>query len=770
MIALGLRLTVSGGREAIARLAILATAVALGVGLLLTAVAGINAVNAVNDRSASSWFRSSLPGRGPATAGVAPLWWQPSGDTFNGQQIDRYDVAATGPTSLVLPGIPHDPDPGQYYASPALAALLRSTPADELSDRYPGHLIGTIGDAGLSYPNSLVIIIGRSPAQLAGRPNTMTIPHRTEGEGLLVLPDGAGGDSASMIDLILSVVALALLTPVLIFIATATRLSAARREQRFAALRLSGATRRQVSLLAAVESTVAALLGVAMGFGLFFLLRDPLAAIPFTGHPFFPSDLSLSVPDILVVAIGVPAAAVVSARLALRRVHVSPLGVSRRAAPRPPRAWHALPLLAGAAELGFFVVHGRPASVPGQIQAFVPGFLLIIIGLITAGPWLTMVMAGIMARRTSRPSALIAARRLADDPRTAFRAVSGLVLALFITTVAVAGITTQNAEKFAPAGGAAASGVLADSLGIQVPGPPGQFPVVEPVTTPSATLLAQLREIDGVGGLVEVRADGGLTIPGKLLDSGSASASSTTAPIAAGVVSCAQLATTPVLGRCPAGATTAAFPQDLTSGFAGIDLAAITWPAANIAVQQLGSRKLYAINVATDGSVSAVERARTLLANPDAPSPYGGGPQTLGEVGTQANSASNGYQQLADVIILVGLPIAGCTLAAGIAGGLADRRRPFSMLRLTGARLATLRRVVALESAVPLLAVAAVAIGAGFGATAMYASVMLHHSLVAPGIAYYLITAGGIVVSLGIIAATFPLLTRITGPEAARNE
>ena len=30
-------------------------------------------------------------------------------------------------------------------------------------------------------------------------------------------------------------------------------------------------------------------------------------------------------------------------------------------------------------------------------------------------------------------------------------------------------------------------------------------------------------------------------------------------------------------------------------------------------------------------------------------------------------------------------PIAGCTLAAGIAAGLADRKRPFSLLRLTGA-------------------------------------------------------------------------------------
>jgi hypothetical protein len=78
--------------------------------------------------------------------------------------------------------------------------------------------------------------------------------------------------------------------------------------------------------------------------------------------------------------------------------------------------------------------------------------------------------------------------------------------------------------------------------------------------------------------------------------------------------------------------------------------------------------------------------------------------------------------------------------------------------------------VVALESAVPLLAVAAVAIGTGFGAAAEYASVAQHYPMAAPGAAYYLITAGGILVSLGIIAATFPLLARITGPEVARND
>jgi hypothetical protein len=236
------------------------------------------------------------------------------------------------------------------------------------------------------------------------------------------------------------------------------------------------------------------------------------------------------------------------------------------------------------------------------------------------------------------------------------------------------------------------------------------------------------------------------------------------------VVSCAQLAAVPALGRCPAGATAAAFPRDGFHGpLFGVGTTGITWPAANVPASRLDTLAVDAINVGTNGSVSAVEQARTMLENAHAYAAPGG-PSTIGDLVRQDNSSNNAYQQLANTVILVSLPIAGCTLAASIAAGLADRKRPFSLLRLTGARLATLRRVVALESAVPLLAVAAVAIGTGFAASSEYASVAQHYPMVAPGAAYYLITAGGILAALGIIAATFPLLARITGPEVARNE
>ena len=74
MIRLGLRLTVSGGREAAIRLAVTAAAVGLGVGLLLLTLAGINALHAQDARSA--WLNTSTHNARPSVneATSDPVW------------------------------------------------------------------------------------------------------------------------------------------------------------------------------------------------------------------------------------------------------------------------------------------------------------------------------------------------------------------------------------------------------------------------------------------------------------------------------------------------------------------------------------------------------------------------------------------------------------------------------------------------------------------------------------------------------------------------
>ena len=175
MIRLGLRLTLASGREAVLRVLVTAAAVALGVGLLLAALAGGNGLHAQTDRGA--WLDTSAQASRSTsdTSTSDRLWWLSSVDQFGSQAIDRVDVAAAGPNAPVPPGITHLPGPGEYYASPALTTLIASQPANELRDRFPGRQIGTIGAAALPSPNSLIIVIGHTARQLSPAPGAVEV-------------------------------------------------------------------------------------------------------------------------------------------------------------------------------------------------------------------------------------------------------------------------------------------------------------------------------------------------------------------------------------------------------------------------------------------------------------------------------------------------------------------------------------------------------------------------------------------------------------------
>ena len=394
----------------------------------------------------------------------------------------------------VPPGIPHLPGPGEYYASPALTALLRSEPANELRDRYPGRQIGTIGAAALPSPNSLIIVIGHTAQQLSQAPGAVEVGAIQRTPANCYACQSTIG-SGPVLQFVLAGGAVALLLPVLILIATASRLSAARREERFAAMRLVGATPRQISVVSAVEAVVARFAGVAVGFALFFAFRPLLYHVPFTGAPFAQGDLSLHWIDIVLAVIGVPVAAVVSARFALRRVQISPLGVTRRATSRPPRIIRIIPLLAGITVLAYFDAAGKPSAVGSQLLELLVGFVLLLVGLVLAGPWFTTAGSRLMVKRASRPATLIAGRRLLDNPKAAFRFISGLVIALFVASAMIGALSSIAAATSSSGGGSAGRDTLADPFcsfstsncpaSAQVPSVPGR-------------VLAELRMTPGV--------------------------------------------------------------------------------------------------------------------------------------------------------------------------------------------------------------------------------------------------------------------------------
>jgi hypothetical protein len=235
-----------------------------------------------------------------------------------------------------------------------------------------------------------------------------------------------------------------------------------------------------------------------------------------------------------------------------------------------------------------------------------------------------------------------------------------------------------------------------------------------------------------------------------------------------GVVACDQLAKTPAIGKCAPGATEASIGYFLSNLLGhNSNASSAVWPSAHLSSGDAARLPVDAVVVATNGSSGSIERARTSL---ERAFPFQGAP-----VGVEALDPSTArlltmIQDMTDVIIVASLIIAACSLAVSVAAGLGERKRPFSLLRLTGVPTALLHRVVALESALPLLLVAAVSIVVGLVSAALYLHSQVGIAFSTPGIAYWATVFGGLAASLAIIASTFPLLNRMTGPEVARND
>jgi hypothetical protein len=748
MIRLGLRLALHSGREALTRLLLTTVAVALGVAVLLGVLAVFHAFQA--DANRSCWEctqgaavpgSTALPGRGEL--------WNYSVDYFEGRTIERLDVAALGPGAPVPPGISRLPGPGQYVVSPALAALLRTVPADELGDRFPGSLAGTIGDAALSGPDELAVYVGYRPAALAGVPGTQLVTALGTAPGPEVF--------TPFFRYAFGVGVLAVLFPVLILIGTATRLAAARREERFAALRLAGATPRDVSVVASVDAVVSALAGTILGIGVFLAVRPLLAGAELTGTRYFAAEVTPTAWGYLAMLVAVPAASAVASLLALRRVRISPLGVSRRTSPPPPSAWRLLTLGIG---LVLFVA-GLLATTKKSIgTAAYPGLLIVMIGLVIAGPWLTAAVARWSARVLNGASPLLATRRLADNPKAAFRAVRGLVLAVFLGTIA--GTLMPAIESvIATPSSAALSHVLLDTFSL--PGPNGFGPGLAPRA--GATLTGELR---GLGGTT--------VYPLYVLPQ---AASPNYQGQYVSVVSCPALRDLAVLGRCAPGlrAVQADDSALVSSDNPHYSTAPFVDSGNSAYTGRLSALPLQAVLVKV-ADPATLERVRTFLAGHAPPQvPTGPGvaatpPRTYGEAVAIRSGRATVFQRLVYFAVALTMLVAGCSLAVAIGGGLADRKRPFTLLRVSGTPVRTLYRVLLLEAVVPLAAATLITAGLAYGMSVLAVLQLAPAGTPVPllGHIYFATMGAGLAIALVVIGVTLPLLNRMTGPDNARFE
>jgi hypothetical protein len=773
MLRLGLRLTLRSGREALVRLAVTTAAVAVGVALLLGVLAEFHAFQAQSNQQC--WACTSGDPV-PATLPASGELWNNSVDFYQGQTLTRLDVAALGADAPVLPGISRLPAAGQYYASPALAALLRTVPADELGDRFPGTMIGTIGQPGLTGPGQLAVYIGYAPAALNAIGGTEWVTSIGTAPASEVF--------TPFFRYAFGIGVLAVLFPMLVLISTATRLAASRREERFAALRLVGGTPADIRMIAAVEAAVSAFFGAVLGVVIWLLVQPLVAGGALIGTQYFSSTVTPAAWEYAAIIVGVPVIALVAALVSLRRVQISPLGVSRRATPKPPTLWR-LTVLALGVGLYFY---GLSATSHQSIGAATyPGLLLTMVGLVIAGPWFTWATARLFGSMSRGAAPLLASRRVADNPKAAFRSVTGLVLAVFLGTMVGALVPAVNATEASPTNGAL-SNVLLDQVGMSGPAAArllsGLGAIGGARVYPFYTAAAPAAGANGpgsgpsgpagkggnggnAGNGGNGRSGGGVQVaPDKGLTGGGA------------VVSCAVMRDLAVLGQCAPGVAAVQVNDGSMFGDNPLYNTQAFVSASDPAYHgTLAGLPLQAVLVRVNGPAT-LERVRTYLAV-NAPPQVAEGqgqsptpPRTFGETLQIRTQRADTLENLVYAAVALTLIVAGCSLAVSVGGGLVDRKRPFTLLRVGGTGVGVLSGVVLLEAAVPLVGATLIAAGIAY-----WTSVLAFIKLAPAGTAipqlghtYFDLMGAGLVLAFAVIAVTLPLLRRMTLPGNVRFE
>jgi hypothetical protein len=234
-----------------------------------------------------------------------------------------------------------------------------------------------------------------------------------------------------------------------------------------------------------------------------------------------------------------------------------------------------------------------------------------------------------------------------------------------------------------------------------------------------------------------------------------------------------------VLGQCAPGIqwvqandqalVTSDNPQDSTKAFVSAANPAYT---GNVSALDLQAVLVRVNNPAT------LERVRTFLAThtPPQTAPGPGAvptpPRTFGEaLAIRTNRAATMEKIVYAAVALIVLA-AGYSLAVAIGGGLVDRKRPFTLLRVSGTPVSTLYEVALLEAVVPLAAATVVAAVIAYGTSVLAVSRLGPTGAAIPrlGQSYYATMGAGLAVALLVIAATLPLLRRMTMPGNVRFE
>ncbi|WP_417507409.1 permease [Microbacterium sp.] len=217
----------------------------------------------------------------------------------------------------------------------------------------------------------------------------------------------------------------------------AAQLSARRREDRLAVLRLLGASSTWVHGFAVIEASLLAAAGAIAGLLGYAVLVPALTLVPIAGERLALSEVWLPAWTLGVLACALTAVAAISAAVGLRRVIISPLGVRMRTdAPR----LHWVRLLTGAVVLAGGVTLMQVTSVSWGAVGITAAIVVVLVAVMAVlnlvGPFLIGGAARRKLARARTAEDLIAARGVLESPAAAWRWVSGVGLASFIAVPA----------------------------------------------------------------------------------------------------------------------------------------------------------------------------------------------------------------------------------------------------------------------------------------------------------------------------------------------
>ncbi|MCF2526090.1 FtsX-like permease family protein [Yinghuangia soli] len=458
-LGMGARFAVTGGAGSWFRSLFTVVGIALGTGLLLLATAVPGALDAREARGEarversvapySSWVQGKVLPVDPATAAADAAASRPRPDTllvgsadteFRGNEIRGRLLQPDGADAPLPPGLKAFPGPGEMAVSPALADLLSAPGSELLRERLPYKTVATVGDSGLTGPAELVFYAGSDRL-------TLDVAERVDGFGRPHQPSELG----PLLTLLAVTVFVVLLTPVLVFVAVASRFGAAARDRRMAALRLVGADLAMTRRITTGELLATAAAGSVLGIVCFVVGREFVRDVELWDVSAFPADVTPSPGLGLLVVLGIPAAAVAAGLMALRGVTVEPLGVVRRAEPPQGRWWLRLvPALLGLVLLLPMLRGPEEPTESVNIYVLSAGIALLLLGLTALIPGLVRFAT---ARLGGGPVAwLLGVRRLGSGNAASVRVVNGIAVAV-AGAIAVQMLLTGMESTFTQATG-----------------------------------------------------------------------------------------------------------------------------------------------------------------------------------------------------------------------------------------------------------------------------------------------------------------------------